>query len=202
VRLGYDAIASRYEAWRVDGNPAEELVRDLEARLPDRSDVLELGCGNGRPGALVLAGRHDYTGVDFSRSQLARARALVGNASFLEADYTELAVEAESLDAVVAILTLSHVPRTEHAGLLVRIAGWLRRGGLLLASFGVDDTEGDVDPDWLGAPMYFSSFDAEANRRLIRKAGLRPIRDEVRTMEEEGHGPTRFLWILAAKDDR
>ena len=186
----------------MDGNPAEELVRDLEARLPAGSDVLELGCGNGRPGAIVLAARHTYTGVDFSRSQLTRARALVANASFLEVDYTELTVEPASLDAVVAILTLTHLPRAELAGLLARIAGWLRRGGLLLASFGVDDTEGEVDPDWLGAPMYFSSFDADTNRRLVREAGLRPVRDEIRTMEEEGHGATRFLWILAANDDR
>jgi len=199
VRRGYDTIAERYAAWGIEGNPAEAFVRDLDARLPDGSDVLELGCGNGRPGAVILAARHHYNGVDISGEQLKRARRLLPNANFLEADYTELDVAHKSLDAVAAILTLTHVRRDEHAGLLVRIARWLRPGGLLLASFGTGDTLGEVEQDWLGAPMYFSGFDAATNRRLLDAAGFELIRDEVQGMVEEGHGEVRFLWVLARK---
>ena len=199
VRRGYDAIAARYAEWRIEGNPAGAFVRDLDARLPDGSDVLELGCGNGRPGAVVLAVRHRYTGVDISGEQLRRARALVRGARFVEADYTDLELAARSLDAVAAVLTLTHVPRDEHAALLARIAEWLRPGGLLLSSFGTADTPGGVEDDWLGAPMFFSSFDAETNRRLVRDAGFELLRDEVHTMIEEGQGEATFLWLIARR---
>ncbi len=199
VRRGYDAIAERYAECKVEGNPAEAFVRDLAARLPDGADILELGCGNGRPAAVLLAPRHRYTGVDISSEQIARARALVPDAEFLRADYTELAAPAESFDAVVAILTLTHVPRREHAALLERIARWLRRDGLFLASFGTSDTPGDVEDDWLGAPMYFSGFDADTNRSLLERAGFRLLRDEVHTMLEEGQGEATFLWVLARR---
>jgi len=199
VRRGYDAIASTYADWRIEGNPAEAFVRDLDARLPNGADVLELGCGNGRPGAALLTARHRYTGVDISGEQLARARALLPAASFVQADYTELDVEAGSLDAVAAILTLTHVPRDEHASVLTRIAGWLRPGGLFLASFGTGDTPGEVEEDWLGAPMYFSHFDEETNRRLVREAGFELLRDEVHAMIEEGQGEARFLWLLGRR---
>ena len=199
VRRGYDAIASRYPEWSIEGNPAAALLRDLDDRLPDGADVLELGCGNGRPGALVLSPRHRYTGVDISREQLARARLVAPDAHFLLADYTTLDLEPASLDAVAAILTLTHVPRSEHRALLERIAGWLRPGGLFLGSFGFGDTPGAVEEDWLGAPMYFSHFDADTNRRLVRAAGFELAVDEVRTMVEEGHGQATFLWILARK---
>jgi SAM-dependent methyltransferase len=197
VRRGYDTIAGRYATWRVEGNPAAEFIADLDSRLAPGSRVLELGCGNGRPAALVLADRHVYTGVDISAEQLERARRLVPGAQFVEADYTTLDIDERSLDAVVAILTLTHVPRAEHAELLARIASWLRSGGLFLASFGASDLPGEVADDWLGAPMYFSHFDAGTNRKLVGDAGLTIVRDELRTMVEEGQGEATFLWILA-----
>ncbi len=199
VRDGYDAIAARYAEWKVEGNPAEEFLRDLDSRLPDGSAVHELGCGNGRPGAAILSLRHRYRGVDISGEQLARARAFLPDVDFVQADYTELDFAAGALDAVAAILTLTHVPREEHALLLAKIAEWLRPGGLFLASFGTVDDPGEVDPDWLGAPMYFSGFDAETNRQLVQEAGFKLEHDEVRTMIEEGQGEATFLWVLASR---
>jgi SAM-dependent methyltransferase len=199
VARGYDQIALRYAAWKVEGNPAMRFVRDLDARLPDRADVLELGCGRGVPVGRELAKRHRLTGVDISAAQIELARHHVPEASFVHADYTELDVAHSSFDAVVAILTLTHVPREEHGDLLARIAGWLRAGGFLLCSLGVGDAPGAVEQDWLGAPMFFSHYDADTNRRLVGEAGFDLIVDEIVAMHEEGHGEARFLWILAQK---
>jgi cyclopropane fatty-acyl-phospholipid synthase-like methyltransferase len=199
VARGYDQIALRYAAWKVEGNPAMRFVHNLDARLPDGADVLELGCGRGVPVARQLAKRHRLTGVDSSAAQIELARHHVPEASFVHADYTKLDVAADSFDAVVAILTLTHVPREEHADLLARIAGWLRKGGFLVCSLGAADTPGAIEDDWLGAPMFFSHYDADTNRRLIREAGFELVLDEIVAMHEEGHGEARFLWILAQK---
>jgi cyclopropane fatty-acyl-phospholipid synthase-like methyltransferase len=199
VARGYDQIALRYAAWKVEGNPAMRFVRDLDARLPDGADVLELGCGRGVPVGRELAKRHRLTGADISAAQIELARHHVPEASFIHADYTELDVAASSFDAVVAILTLTHIPREEHADLLARIAGWLRDEGFLLCSLGVGDAPGAVEEDWLGAPMFFSHYDADTNRRLVREAGFAVVVDEIVEMHEEGHGEARFLWILAQK---
>ena len=199
VARGYDRIALRYAAWKVEGNPAMRFVRELDALLGDGSDVLELGCGRGVPVARELAKRHHVTGVDVSGAQIALARHHVPEASFVHTDYTELEVAAGSFDAVVAILTLTHVPRDEHAVLLAQIAHWLREGGFLLCSLGAADMPGAIEEDWLGAPMYFSHYDADTNRGLVRAAGFELLRDEVVTMNEEGHGEATFLWVLAQK---
>jgi SAM-dependent methyltransferase len=199
VARGYDQMALRYAAWKVDGNPAMRFVRELDSRLPDGCDVLELGCGRGVPVARELARRHRVTGVDISAAQVALARHHVPEAAFIHSDYTELEVAPRSVDAVVAILTLNHVPRDEHADVLARITVWLREGGLLLCSLGVDDGPDSIEDDWLGVPMFFSHFDAETNRRLIAEAGLDLVLGEIVSMHEEGHGETRFLWVLAAK---
>jgi SAM-dependent methyltransferase len=198
VRAGYDAIAQRISEWKVPGVPRRRLVAQLLDLLPPGgADVLELGCGEGLPAARMLAERHAYTGVDISPVQVERARRNVPGATFVEADYTRLELPPESFDAVVAILTITHVPREEHAELLRRVFSWLRPGGYLLASFGVSDLAGDVDDDWLGAPMFFSHFDAETNRALLQEAGFELIVDEVIEQDEGEYGIARFLWVLA-----
>jgi hypothetical protein len=50
----------------------------------------------------------------------------------------------------------------------------------------------------LGVPMFFSSFDADENRRLLRAAGFELRRDDVVTMREPG-GAATFLWVLATR---
>jgi SAM-dependent methyltransferase len=198
VARGYDAIALRYAEWagRVD-SPTLEWLRDLDARLPDGSDVLELGCGRGVPATRELARRHRVTGVDISAVQIELARHHVPDASFVHADAGELDIAASSLDAIVGLFFFGHVPRDEQGGLIQRVCLWLRPGGHLLATFGAGEAGEDVEPDWLGVPMYFASLGRDAYVRLLHEEGLEPIRNEVIVQHEPGHGDISFRWVLA-----
>jgi SAM-dependent methyltransferase len=198
VAEGYDAIAERYLAWS-DLRPSPTRLRYLALALeliPPGCDVLELGCGAGIPMTAALAESRTITGVDISTTQLEMARRNVPSATFLQADMTTLAFEPASFDAVLAFYSLSHVPRHEQAELIARIRGWLRPGGLFLASMGADDEPGDVESDWLGVDMYFSHFGAKENRRLVQRAGL-VIERAVVEVEPEDRHDARFLWIVA-----
>ena len=174
-----------------------EWLRDLDARLPDGADVLELGCGRGVPGTRQLARRHRVTGVDISAVQIELARHHVPEASFVHADALELEIASDSLDAVVALSFFVHVPADEQRELIRRIAHWLDDGGLLLANFGAGAAGEDVDDDWLGAPMFFASLGVESYVPLLGEYGLEPLRDEVITQTEPGHGDVAFQWVLA-----
>lgn len=201
VADGYDAVAERYLAWspgRPSGNRAAWLQRAID-EIPPGSDVLDLGCGAGVPMTRALAtdGRR-VTGVDISARQIELARANVLAATFLQADMTVLDLPPASLDAVVAFYALTHVPRAEHAALLGRILGWLRPGGLLLATMGADDSPDEVEEDWLGAPMFFSHFGARTNRALVRRMGF-DIEEAVVAEEPEDRHAARFLWVMARK---
>jgi hypothetical protein len=62
-----------------------------------------------------------------------------------------------------------------------------------------DSGSNDVtENDWLGAPMFFSHFDAATNSQLIRLAGLQPFHEEIVEHIEDGCA-VRFLWVLARK---
>jgi SAM-dependent methyltransferase len=197
VARGYDAIALRYAKWASEvESPALEWLRDLDARLSEKANVLDLGCGRGVPVTRQLARRHRVTGVDISAVQIELARHHVPEASFVHGDALELDVAEGSLDAVVALYLFGHVPMDEQRELIGRIAVWLADGGLLLATFGAGEPGEDVDDDWLGAPMFFASL-GDDYLPLLRECGLEPLRDEVVTQHEPGHGDVAFHWVLA-----
>ena len=71
-------------------------------------------------------------------------------------------------------------------------------GGMLVVTMGVRSAKADYDDDFLGAPTYSSSFDAETNMRLVEDAGLEIVSAEQETQEEFGK-PVTFLWVVAKK---
>ena len=199
VGEGYDAMIDTWEDWsaRVEDDPRAEWLADLVRRTPAGGRVVELGCGGGTAATKLLAQHFRLTGVDLSSEQLRRARERVPEATFVEADFTELELEPGSTDAVVAFFSFNHVPRDLLPGLLARIHRALAPGGLFLTTLGTSDTD-DWTGDWLGAPMYFSSFPPDTNRRLLREAGFELLRDELVTIREP-EGPAEFQWVLAQR---
>lgn len=200
VERGYDVIADRFADWKgkVYDDPRDSWTSDLMRLLPDRARVVDLGCGAGLPSTKELAeAGYEVTGIDISAEQIRRARENVPAVRFVQADVTELELEPSSVEAVTAFYSLNHVPRHMLAALLGRISGWLVPGGLLLVVLGAGDNP-DWTGEWLGTTMFFSSWDVETNRRLIREAELESLRDEVVTVREP-ESDVLFHWVLARR---
>jgi SAM-dependent methyltransferase/protein tyrosine phosphatase (PTP) superfamily phosphohydrolase (DUF442 family) len=200
VTRGYDLILEEYSEWapRVRMEERARYTAVLLGRLPPGAEVLELGCAAGLPTTWQLAGRFSVTGVDISARQIAAARANVPAARFIHADMTALDFPPSSFDAVAAFYSLIHVPRQDQPALLRNVASWLRPGGLLVATMGAQAVEAGLDEDWLGAPMYWSSYDAETNRHLVQESGFSILSAREETAEEFGQ-PVTFLWVIAEK---
>jgi cyclopropane fatty-acyl-phospholipid synthase-like methyltransferase len=201
VADGYDRIAERYAQWlqnEVVDHARPRYTQLLLDSVPPGSKLLELGCGGGGPTTRQLAERFTLTGVDLSAGQLELARRNVPGATFLHADMTTLAFEPESFDAVASFYALGHLPHGELPRLISRVATWLRPGGLFVASMGARPNPGDVEADWLGAPMYFSGYAPAENRRFVEEAGLEILSAKEETILENGQ-PTVFHWIVARK---
>jgi cyclopropane fatty-acyl-phospholipid synthase-like methyltransferase len=144
VEAGYDRVAERYLSTKdPEDTPTLEALEDLARGLPPESAVLDLGCGAGIPATRWLAQRFTVTGVDISARQLELARQRVPTADFLKADMTDLHFAPETFDAVVALHSIIHVPRTEHLTLLQNIRRWLKPGGAFLATLSVGELEGE-----------------------------------------------------------
>jgi cyclopropane fatty-acyl-phospholipid synthase-like methyltransferase len=200
VRAGYDTIADRYAAWASTFESPELIwIEELLSNLDDGADVLDLGCGGGGTAAQAVAAQHRYTGVDLSTAQIERARERIPQGRFLIADVTQLELDPASFDAVISLFMFGHIPRAEQGPLLARVRGWLRPGGWLLATMGTGGSDDEVEAEWLGAPMFFASFDPETNHRLLAEAGFEVVHERVITHDEPGHGAVSFMWVLARR---
>jgi 2-polyprenyl-3-methyl-5-hydroxy-6-metoxy-1,4-benzoquinol methylase len=180
VRRGYDAVSVRYDQEYGGEAKYSAWLSELSERIPQGGAVLDLGCGSGLPVARNLsAAGFLVTGVDFSEVQIRRARELVPTAEFLRADISDVGFGAESFDAVVSFFALIHLPLDEQSSLLHRIAGWLRPGGVFVATAGYWAWTGYED-NWLGggAPMWWSQADLASYRAWICQAGLLIDREE------------------------
>ena len=200
VSAGYDTMHERYADWAGRGIARRQhcLLRAAGMGLLKGGDALDLGCGTGRHVTATLAAAgYRVTGIDVSARSIDVARRELPSVRFVVGDMAEARFAPGSFDLVTAFYSIIHLPREEHGEVLRRVAGWLRPGGGFIASLGASC--GDAyEEDWLGVPMYWSSWDHRTNRRLIAEAGLEILVDTVETTLEDGQ-PVAFQWVIACK---
>jgi SAM-dependent methyltransferase len=179
VRRGYDTISVRYrddhgapnDATAESVKPYGAWLDDLASLLPAGARVLDLGCGSGLPAARILVeSGFEVTGVDISRVQVERARRLVPLARFIQADMAVWDAEPASLDAIVSLYALIHVPVDDQLQLFPRMARWLAPGGYLLAIVGTERWSGVEE--YLGAPMFWDHTDTATYLVWLADASL------------------------------
>lgn len=199
VASGYDALASEFADWQsaTGIDPRDRVLAEFIRRTPPRARVLDLGCGSGIPSTQELSKKFEVTGIDASISQIEMARRNVPDATFIHADFGAAEFPEGSFGGVCALYAISHVPREQHADLFARIRTWLAPGGLFVGNLGATDSP-DWIGDWLGVPMFFSSYDAATNQVLLRQAGLDIVFAEVLDTIEPA-GPVPFLWVIARR---
>jgi len=163
------------------------------SHLPPGGTVLELGTGNGRDAAAMLAAGFAVTPSDASPELAAEAGTRLGRPVRIMA-FHELD-DIAAYDGVWACAALLHAPRDELTDDLARIFRALRPGGHLVASFKAGAGEGR---DQLG--RYYNYPDADQLRRHLNDAAGWARID---ISENAGTGydnlPTRWLWVHATK---
>lgn len=201
VEAGYDAMAGRYLAGKDPKDVATlSALEDLAKRLPGGASVLDLGCGAGVPATRWLSERFEVTGVDISTRQLELARRNAPKAKLVRSGMTAFDAAPGSFGAVVALLSIIHVPREEHPALFRNIFRWLEPGGYFLGVLSVGEWEG-FDPDWegWGAGMWWSHHDAGTNLEMLQTSGFEVVREETKSGKGTVSAAETWLRVLARR---
>ena len=198
IAEGYDRLGPAFSAWNSARPPDVRswFLGQVLARLPEGSNILELGCGPGMDAAPCRPGAD--TSASTSPRRSSRSPGVAFPAGFVRGDFTSMAFRQGAFDGVVAFYAFMHVPHAEMAPTLERIFGWLRPGGRLLLTMTTAQADDRVE-EWLNVPMFFAGFAPEKARRLLRGVGFQLELSEIREEIEERYGPTDFHWVIARK---
>lgn len=169
---GFDAIGGRYDEVFPHKDGQERATGALLARLGGGAEVLDVGCGTGRPTAARLAGAGcRVTGIDISPVMLELARRSVPGATFLRRDVLD-AGELGPFDAAVAFFSLLMLPRERIVAALETLRGLLRPGGWLALGMVEADLD-DVTLPFLGVPLRLTGWPRDRLREVVTGAGFR-----------------------------
>jgi SAM-dependent methyltransferase len=183
-RAGWSTVPAAYDAGfaRLTSQAVEPLLD--AAGVAEGAAVLDVATGPGYAAAAALRRGAAVTGVDFSRTMVARARSQVPGARFRVADAEELPFEDAAFDAVIMNFGLLHLARPERA--LAEAARVLRPGGRCAFTVWAPPAEsvgfgivldaiaahGDPHAPLPAGPPFFRFSDAGECRRALAGAGL------------------------------
>ncbi|GAA0224850.1 hypothetical protein GCM10010492_23760 [Saccharothrix mutabilis subsp. mutabilis] len=179
-RAWLDTFAARHfwdaQAEAFDDEPDHGL-RDPDTRrawadlllplVPERSSVVDLGCGTGSLSVLLAEAGHDVRGLDLSARMVERARAKGSGVVFEQGDAAHPPYPDGSADVVLARHVLWALPDPDAA--LARWVRLLKPGGRLLL----------VEGRWhTGAGLTAAETEALVRRHRSR-VDVRPLTDPV-----------------------
>jgi SAM-dependent methyltransferase len=149
----------------------------LAERLGTGSRVLDVGCGTGLPTARQLTDAGcAVTGIDISPVMLGLARQNVPEATFLEADVTEVTPALGEFDAAVAFFSLLMLTRAEIPAALESLREVLVPGGWLVLGMVEADVD-NVEVPFVGTPIRVSGYLRDELRAVIEKAGFTVVEE-------------------------
>lgn len=174
VADGYNQMGQSYHESRIR---REEKVNPwLEEQfqtMPQTGSFLDVGCGGGRPVSKFFADKgFAVSGIDISSSMIELARASIPEGKFQVGDMETMDFPENTFDVISSFFAIIHVPREAHQMILEKIFSYLKPGGEFIATLGLNDNPEGYEEDWKGAPMYWSHFDGETNKKMLEAAGF------------------------------
>lgn len=195
----YNGFAPDYDRGRAlfDNFAQMEMLAE---KIPKKADVLDAGCGSGRPVLRFFADRRcRVTGTDISPAMLKLAARHVPEAELLEADSAELDFPESSFDLITSFYSLFHFEMEKQRRALAGFLRMLRPGGLAYFTLASREYTGEAEfsgtRKFAGMELPYYHVTPDAYRMLLEATGF-----AVKLMEHLTIGGETMLWILVRKE--
>ena len=201
VKNGYDlGKYAKYFGNKKELNLFEKrYFNQLIECIPEKSNILDLGCGTGLPyDAYLVEHGHNITGIDNVDNHIKLAKKNVKEGNYILADFTKYKFKKNSFNAIIMMYSIFHILRKEHECIIKFINEYLVNNGFMLIVMCVQEAdEVEIDYNFCGnVKMAWSSYNSEKNIELIETNGFEIIQYD---NESDYSSEEDFLWILAKK---
>jgi len=213
----FDTLNIKYEEKYADNQALVEAVRQAIGMLEPGSQVLDVGCGIGKPVASMLAaaGMH-VTGIDISQKMIDIVQKQVVG-SFSKADMVQYEPSQE-YDAVFVVFSHMQLSLQELHTAMLKYAACLRVGGLLLLAAvpsdnyvrdkSLYDETGsyleDFPTPFMGMQITMTLFTANGLLKFLQSIGLDIVDHKFAQFQPKASGslPEDQSFITAKRTDK
>ncbi len=183
----YDKIADGFDKMRDSFNTEQKYLDALINYIPEKSHILDIGCGSGFPIANYFIEKgFQITGIDGSQALLNIAKKKYEKMRCLYGDIRTIELN-ETFDAIVEWWCLFHLPKLDHEKMIARFSEWLKPGGMLEFTSGNSEFEG-TDNNMLEQELNFYSLSPIVYEQYLEKYGFEILLKE---SDQENH----LVWI-------
>ena len=185
----YQKYAREWVALRGEWLFEKVWLDRMLAMLPDQANVLDLGCGAGKPIATYLIEQGcAITGVDSSELMLQMARANFSEQTWLQADMRQLNLE-QKFDAILAWDSFFHLTQDDQRHMFAQFARHAKLGTVLMFTSG--PAQGEAIGELFGQALYHASLALEEYHHLLAQYGFQVLKMVAEDPECTGH----TIWL-------
>lgn len=186
----YNASATRFveDSMELDMN---EFYEAFLEQLPETAAILDAGCGMGTDSLYFKNLGHYVIAVETSEEICRLAGENIGQ-SVLFCHFKDMHSKIK-FDGIWACASLVHIPRNELINVLNRFIWHLKDHGVIYASFGYGDFEGERDG------VYYTQLNEEIAKHLFGESGFEIGRMWVTDDTRQQHAGEKYLNIIARK---
>jgi 2-polyprenyl-3-methyl-5-hydroxy-6-metoxy-1,4-benzoquinol methylase len=189
----YDKIASGFAKMRDSFNTEKKYLDLFIEYLQPQSHLLDVGCGSGYPiASYLIENNFQITGVDASIELLKIAKNNCPLMECVHGDIRSISLDYQ-YDGIIEWWCLFHLPKVDHAKMIARFAGWLKKGGILEFTTGDSEYEG-CDNNMLGQELCFYSLNPKTYEKYLQKNNFKIL---LRENDQEQH----MVWIARKEEN-
>lgn len=173
----YDEVSEWFNENRSKHLIELKYLQELLSYLPEKSEILDLGCGTGKPiMEYFLSQNYRVIGVDASWKMLEIAKSNFPNNEFYLMDMRRLKIERK-FDAIIAWHSFFHLPVDDQEKLIPKLSNLLNPNGLFLFTSGPENgiSWGKIN----GQDLFHASMSESQYKNLLQNNNFKVIKHVV-----------------------
>lgn len=186
----YNASAKKFQDDDMEVDMNEFYEAFLE-RLPKPAVILDAGCGMGTD-SLYFKEMGNYVIPMETSEEICRMAGENIGQSVLLCKFKDMHSKVK-VNGIWACASLVHIPSDELEGILLKLNLCLREKGVIYASFGYGDFEGEREED------YYTQLTEDRANRLFTRASFSIDKMWITEDNRENHKGEKYINIIAIK---
>ena len=158
--------------------------------IPEHAQILDLGCGSGKPiAAYLIEQGHSVVGVDSSDVMIEMAKQNFPEQHWIQADMRQIELE-QKFQGILAWDSFFHLTQDDQRKMFAQFSRFAEQGTVLMFTSG--PSHGEALGDLFGDVLYHASLSQQEYRQLLKDHGFEAVKMVAEDPDCAGH----TVWLV------